>query len=101
TEEELINKYKLVKQQSLNNTSIVNISKMRNSPTFNEHHTNSIDWQGKDPNLNVSFADGVVGYNFVKTMDLQLLAGRDFSNAFNDSTSYILNETAVKKIGFT
>ena len=73
---------------------------MRNSPTDIEHHTNSISWPGKSPDLNVSFADGVVGYDFAKTMDLKLAEGRDFSKAFNDSMHYILNETAVKKMGF-
>jgi len=72
---------------------------MRNSPTDIEHHTNSISWPGKDPNLNLFFADGVVGYDFIKTLDLKLLSGRDFSKDFNDSTSFILNETAVNKIG--
>ncbi|HVZ95855.1 MAG TPA: FtsX-like permease family protein, partial [Chitinophagaceae bacterium] len=62
--------------------------------------TGSIYWPGKDPNLNVKFADGVVGYDFVKTMKLQLLAGRDFSKDYNDSTNFLLNETAVNKIGF-
>src|SRR5947208_804549 len=82
-------------------SGVVNISKMRNSPTIIEHHTNSIEWPGKDPGLNVSFADGVVGYDFVKTMSLQLKDGRDFSKDFGtDSTSYLLNETAVKKIGY-
>jgi predicted permease len=100
-EGELVKKYDVFKQEAKNNSTILNISKMRNSPTYIEHHTNSISWPGKDPNLNVPFADGVVGYDFVKTMDLHLAAGRDFSKAFNDSTHYILNETAVKKIGFS
>jgi ABC-type antimicrobial peptide transport system permease subunit len=97
----LVKKYDVFKQEAKNNTAILNISKMRNSPTDIEHHTNSISWPGKDPNLNVSFADGVVGYDFIKTMDLNLAAGRDFSKAFNDSTHFILNETAVKKIGYS
>ena len=100
-EGELVKKYDVFKQEAKNNSAILNISKMRNSPTYIEHHTNSISWPGKDPNLNVPFADGVVGYDFVKTMDLHLAAGRDFSKAFNDSTHYILNETAVKKIAFS
>ncbi|HET7116664.1 MAG TPA: ABC transporter permease, partial [Hanamia sp.] len=95
----LVKKYDVFKQEAKNNTAILNISKMRNSPTDIEHHTNSISWPGKDPNLNVSFADGVVGYDFVKTMDMKLADGRDFSKAFNDSSSLLLNETAVKKIG--
>jgi hypothetical protein len=74
---------------------------MRNSPTVIEHHTGSISWPGKASNLTISFADGVVGYDFIKTMKLELAAGRDFSEAFGtDSASFILNETAANKIGF-
>jgi putative ABC transport system permease protein len=98
-EGELINKYDVFKQEAVSNTSILDVSKMRNSPTYIEHHTNSISWPGEDPDLHVSFADGVVGYDFIKTMDLHLAAGRDFSKAFNDSSSLLLNETAVEKIG--
>jgi ABC-type antimicrobial peptide transport system permease subunit len=95
----LINKYDVFKQETKSNTAILNISKMEESPTGIEHHTNSISWPGKSPNLNVPFADVVVGYDFVKTMKLNLVAGRDFSKAFNDSTHFLLNETAVEKIG--
>ena len=100
-EGELINKYEVFKDEAAKMPSIVDVSKMRNSPTIIEHHTNGISWPGKDPNSNVSFADGVVGYDFVKTMKLQLKEGRDFSQDYADSTSYILNETAVNKIGYT
>ncbi len=97
----LVKNYELFKQQALSNTNIVNVSKMRNSPTGIFHHTNSITWPGEDPNLTVSFADGVVGYDFARTMNLPLQSGRDFSKDFGtDSASFLLNETAVKKIGF-
>ena len=101
-EGDLVKNYELFKQQALQNTNIINVSKMRNSPTEISHHTNSISWEGKDPNLAVSFVDGVVGYDFIKTMDLQLQAGRDFSKDYGtDSVGFLLNETAVKKIGLT
>lgn len=101
-EGELINKYSLFKQEATDIPGVLNISKMRNSPTVIEHHTGSISWPSKDPNLTVSFADGVVGYDFVKTMKLQLKEGRDFSKEFGtDSVGFILNETAVNKIGLT
>ena len=101
-EGELASKYVVFKQQATEIPGVLNISKMRNSPTVIEHHTGSISWPGKDPNLTVSFADGVVGYDFVKTMKLQLKEGRDFSKEFGtDSLSYMLNETAVKKLGFS
>ena len=99
-EGDLVKNYDLFKQEATANTAIVNVSKMRNSPTAIFHHTTSIEWPGKDPNLSVSFADGVVGYDFVKTMNLQLQSGKDFSKDFGtDSAGFLLNQTAVKKIG--
>ncbi|HTE29106.1 MAG TPA: ABC transporter permease, partial [Chryseolinea sp.] len=101
-EGELTTKYPLFKDQAARMPGILSVSKMRNTPTVIEHHTGSITWPGKDPTLGVSFADGVVGYDFVKTMKLTMKEGRDFSKDFGaDSTSYILNETAVKKMGLT
>ncbi|HKP32528.1 MAG TPA: FtsX-like permease family protein, partial [Chitinophagaceae bacterium] len=100
-EGELITKYSLFKDEAAKLPGIESISKMRNSPTGIEHHTGSIDWPGKDKNQGVSFADGVVGYDFVKTMKLELKEGRDFAKGYGtDSASYLLNETAAKKIGF-
>lgn len=90
----------MFKQRALSHTDILNVSKMRNSPTAIFHHTNSISWQDKDPNLAVSFADGVIGYDFIKTMNLELEMGRDFLKEYGtDSNAVILNETAVEKMG--
>jgi putative ABC transport system permease protein len=101
-EGDLVKNYELFKQQALQNTNIINVSKMRNSPTEISHHTGSISWEGKDPNVTVSFVDGVVGYDFIKTTGLQLKSGRDFSRDYGtDSVGFLLNETAVKKIGLT
>ncbi|MES1220349.1 MAG: FtsX-like permease family protein, partial [Bacteroidota bacterium] len=100
-EGELIKKYGVFKEEALKLPDITDVSKMRNSPTVIGHHTGSIDWPGKDPNMQISFADGVVGYDFVKTMKLQLKDGRDFSKDYSsDSVGFLLNETAVNRIGF-
>jgi putative ABC transport system permease protein len=100
-EGDLVQKYSVFKEEASKMPGILDISKMRNSPTVIEHHTGSISWPGKDPNLAVSFADGVVGFDFVKTMKLQLKEGRDFSRDLSsDSAGFLLNETAVSKLGF-
>lgn len=40
-------------------------------------------------------------YDFITTYEIQLAAGRDFSRAFGaDTTNFILNEAAVKAIGW-
>lgn len=100
-EGELIRKYQLYKDEASKIPGVVSISKMRNSPTVIEHHTSSIDWEGKDPNLLVPFADAVVGYDFAKALKLEFKEGRDFSTTYGrDSASYILNETAANKMGY-
>ncbi|MBX3255552.1 MAG: ABC transporter permease [Chitinophagaceae bacterium] len=99
-EGELIDKYSIFKQRAAILPGVLNVSKMRNSPTIIEHHTTSISWPGKPENQTVSFADAVVGYDFTKTMKLQVKEGRDFSKEYGaDSLSFILNETAVEKMG--
>jgi len=42
----------------------------------------------------------MVDEEFIPTLKIQLTQGRNFSKDFNDSTSVILNETAVKQIGW-
>lgn len=100
-EGELVKNYQLFKQEAMQVPGVLNISKMRNSPTVIEHHNTSISWPGKDPNLMLPFADAIVGYDFVKTLKLSMAEGRDFSREFgNDSADFILNETAAKRMGF-
>ncbi len=42
-----------------------------------------------------------VDYDYVRTMGMEIVAGRDFSEAFGaDSTAIILNEKAAKNFGF-
>jgi putative ABC transport system permease protein len=61
-----------------------------------------LNWSGKDPNLQTQTAPLQVGGDFIRTMNIQLLAGRDFRTAgLADSASYIINETAAKLMGMT
>ena len=47
-----------------------------------------------------NFTQVAVGYDFVKTMQAEIVEGRDFSKDFADSSNYLINETALKKIGY-
>ncbi|WP_257666710.1 ABC transporter permease [Parapedobacter tibetensis] len=100
-EGDLVTRYDLFKTQAATMPGILSISKMRNSPTYIEHHTWGVTWPGKPPGTTLSFTDAVVGYDFVRTMRLRLKAGRDFSPAFGaDTASFLINETAANAMGF-
>ncbi len=58
-------------------------------------------WKGKDPDLTDHFFRGAVDYDFGKTVGWKIKEGRDFSREFaSDSSAIILNEAAVKYMGF-
>lgn len=50
-------------------------------------------------NINYNFSD----HDFLNTYDIKLLAGRDFlrENKADDTTAFLINETAVKDFGWT
>jgi len=100
-EGDLSKNYVLFKEEAVQLPGILTISKIRQSPTTIGSHTGDIKWVGKDPSLVASFANTMVGYDFINTMHLQLAEGRDFSKDFGtDTTAFIVNETAVKKMGY-
>jgi putative ABC transport system permease protein len=56
-----------------------------------------LSWEGKNPRQNVYFEGMWAGYNFIKTMDMEMAAGRYFTKGFgDDNNKIIINETAAK-----
>ncbi|WP_460948199.1 permease prefix domain 2-containing transporter [Spirosoma daeguense] len=100
-EGELIGKYDLFKQEAGQLDGIATVSRMEESPTGLGHHITDVNWTGKSPSLFTSFANTAVGYDFAKTLNIKLLTGRDFSEAYGtDTLNFLINETALKKIGY-
>ena len=48
----------------------------------------------------IDLSSFMVDDDFIPTLKMQILRGRNFSKEFNDSASVIINETAAKKIGW-
>ena len=71
-------------------------------PTPSNRSDNAFFAEGQtDMNKGVSMQNWPVDYNYVKTMGMQLMQGRDFSRDFgSDSAGIILNEAAVRVFGF-
>lgn len=62
-------------------------------------HT-GMQWQGKDPNSDLTFEAFEVDYDFIETMGMKMKKGRSFSRSFGTDTSgIVLNEMAVKAMG--
>jgi putative ABC transport system permease protein len=93
--------YDILKNEALKQPGIQSITRISQTPTNIENGTSGVDWIGKNPNDKIQFTQASVGYDFVKTMKLKLLAGRDYSKDFiTDSTGYLINEAALARIGY-
>ncbi len=100
-EGDLTPKYGLFKNQLAGMPGIKDVSRITDIPTQINNGTSGVQWDGKDPNADIEFTQSAVGYDFTKTMHLQLAKGRDFSKDFaTDSVGYLINEAALKKIGY-
>lgn len=101
-EGKLINKYSTFKNEALQMPGVQSVSFLSDNPVNLDQWTNNVNWEGRNPNTMISFEHPDAGYDFAKTMKLQVAAGRYFSKDFpTDKDGYVLNETAVKDIGYT
>jgi ABC-type antimicrobial peptide transport system permease subunit len=98
-EGELASKYALFKQGLLQSTGVQAVTRMGQTPTSMSNSTLSVSWPTKDPGIEVDFMQVPVGYDFLKTLNVKLVKGREFSPDFADSSSYLVNERALKIMG--
>ncbi|HLK31218.1 MAG TPA: ABC transporter permease [Puia sp.] len=80
---------------------VVNASMMNGDFLGNSSHSGGgINWDGKDPNLNIGYF-GVSGdYDFMNVLDIKMAEGRTFSREYpSDSLAVIFNESAIAAMG--
>lgn len=94
------NHFEAVKAELFKTGVIAGVSESSAPPSEIWGTTSGLEWQGKDPNLSVDFADAGVSYDYDKTVGWELAAGRNFSRDFiSDSSALIINEAAAHFMG--
>ena len=87
-------------KQELINTGMVNSLTRTLSPiTELWWRQRAPDWAGKPPNADMIFTGQVADADFIKTMGIKLLAGRNFFGMPSDSSSVLLNKAAIEVMG--
>jgi ABC-type antimicrobial peptide transport system permease subunit len=100
-EGELQKTYPTFKDQLLKQPGIKNVTSAQSSPLEVGSSTYGVRWPGKDTTKLILFSSNPVTYDYIKTMGIQMAAGRDFSNEYGlDTMNYLVNEAAAKKIGY-
>lgn len=78
---------------------VVNAASYYHNLTGDHGSIGGVQWPGKNPNNDIDFANIEVGYNFLPTVGIRLVAGRYFSQNANTKHEIILNESAIKAMG--
>ncbi|MEZ0541385.1 ABC transporter permease [Fibrella arboris] len=99
-EGDLPKQYESFKQALLQSPGIQDVSASGSDPMDIGNSTIAVEWTGKDPADKTLFTQMPVSYDFVNTMKIKLLDGRDFSKSIvTDSTNYLINEEAARRMG--
>lgn len=90
-------KVEVARQEIINSPFVVAATSTGDMPTNITGNSGDLDWTGRDKDLDNTVNATYVGYDFAKTLNIQMLDGRDFSKDFAaDTTNYIINEAAAK-----
>jgi len=93
--------YDAVKNDLLASGVVKSVSRSETRITDGDDSNGGFTWEGKDPALQENFKSMGISLEFGKTVRWEIKEGRDFNPAFlSDSSGFIINEAAVKYLGF-
>ncbi|QHT69219.1 FtsX-like permease family protein [Rhodocytophaga rosea] len=98
--EDLNGKYEVLRSELLKTEAVQEMAQSGSPTTAIYQNQIGFDWKGKDPNSVPLFAIVSHSHDYGKTINWQMLQGRDFSRDYSTDTSgLILNEAALKVTG--
>ncbi len=101
-EGDLIKHLTAFQEQVQQSAAVQSLTTTSQSPLNVEGTSGDLDWPGKDPAKPAPVAGLLVGYHFTRTLNIPLVAGRDFSPGFaTDSVNYLINESAAALMNTT
>ena len=85
----------LRKNKAIEGIAVTNVSDFSDI----DNHTGDLDWPEKPKNSSIIVTQVYAEKEFIPTMKIELMEGHNFRGTPADSSSFILNETAVKQMG--
>lgn len=97
----MVERYDAIKQQLLSKPGITGVT-IASAPFNNfSSSTSGIDWDGKPKSMDQFLINQLsIDRDFFDVMDIKLKMGEGFTGTPADSLHYIINEAALKEMGF-
>lgn len=96
---DLASAYERFRIEALQLPAITQVSRADQSLVQVENQNGSVDWPGRTDDTQQLFRTVVVDYNYPETMGLTLREGRFFSEAQDDTSTFLLTAKAVEAMG--
>jgi predicted permease len=91
--------FPVIKDQLLSSGYVENAAMSNLNQLYMGSSTGSFNWEGKDPSRKILVTQDFISPEYIKTMGIQVVKGRDFyPDPKQDSSSVIINETFAKMI---
>lgn len=93
--------YDELKRALAPHSAILGVTASVHRPSYIRSSSDALDWDGRDPELDVMSSHNWVDYDFVETMGIELVEGRSFSREFSTDAeeAYLVNEKVVELMG--
>jgi ABC-type antimicrobial peptide transport system permease subunit len=98
-------KYYSLKKELEKETLVQGVTASMWNPTMMGSNSGGASWPGKDPTKQVLIGTNGIDYDYMKTLNMKLVSGRDFSRDFQGDMvhdtlgNFLVNEEVVKLMG--
>lgn len=97
---EIQRNYNSFRDELLRLNHVENIAIASNSTTDISSSANNLEWEGKDPNIQMEFGTILIDPYYGDVVEWRIIEGRNFSNFYaTDSSAFIFNEAAIRQMG--
>ena len=94
------NQYEALRRELLQRPGIVGVTSTGHNPLRVTSTGTDAMWEGRDPNSEHIFHRLHANYDVVKTLQMEMVHGREFSRDFaGDATNFIVNEEMARVMG--
>lgn len=94
--------YYPLKQELQNESLILGVTATTMNPVMIGSNSGGADWEGKDPEKHVLIGFNAIDYDYLSTLKMELVSGRDFSKEYpadfakDTLGNFLVNEEVVK-----
>jgi len=98
--DDIAKNFDVIRNELIRTGAVLSITQSNSPPSDIFSNNNGWEWKGSTPvEKSTIFSTITTAYDYMKTMGIKMIAGRDFSRDYADSNGVILNQAAVKRMG--